>query len=84
MKKPEGNALRFVFVEGIMRPKTLLEMAGAAAKPARLAEAVVLVIDAQHEYVDGALPLPGVQPALDEIGRLLKRARAKALSLIHI
>ena len=67
-----------------MRPKTMLEIAGATAKPARLAEAVVVVIDAQHEYVDGALPLPGVQPALDEIGRLLKRARASSTPIIHV
>ncbi len=69
---------------GTERPKTLLEMAGAAAKPARLGEAVVVVIDAQHEYVDGALPLPAVQPALDEIGRLLQRARAKGTPVIHV
>src|SRR5438105_4162385 len=67
-----------------MRPKTLLEMAGATPVPARLAEVAVVVIDAQHEYVDGALPLAGVAPALDEIGRLLARARATATPVIHI
>ena len=67
-----------------MSPKTLLEIAGAAPKPARLGDAVVVVIDAQHEYVDGALPLPGVKPALDEIGKLLKRARAKGTPVIHV
>jgi hypothetical protein len=45
-----------------MRPKTLLEIAGASPSPARLSDAVVVVIDAQHEYVDGALPLPGIGP----------------------
>jgi nicotinamidase-related amidase len=67
-----------------MRPKTLLEMAGATTKTARLADAVVVVIDAQHEYVDGALRLPGVEPALDQIGRLLGRARAAELPIIHV
>ena len=67
-----------------MRPKTLLEMAGAAAKAPRLSEAVVVVIDAQHEYVDGPLALPGVLPALAEIGRLLQRARAKGAPIIHV
>jgi nicotinamidase-related amidase len=67
-----------------MRPKTLLELAGAAPAPARLGDSVVVVIDAQHEYVDGALPLPGVRPALEEIGRLLARARARQTPVIHI
>jgi nicotinamidase-related amidase len=67
-----------------MRPKTLLEMAGASPTPPRLGDAVVVVIDAQHEYVDGALPLPGVAPALEEIGRLLARARAAELPIIHV
>jgi hypothetical protein len=52
-----------------MRPMTLLELAGVTPAPARLGDAVVVVIDAQREYVDGALPLPGVTAALDEIGR---------------
>ena len=42
------------------------------------------MIDAQREYVDGALPLPGVRPALEEIGRLLARARAQRTPVIHI
>jgi nicotinamidase-related amidase len=67
-----------------MRPKTLLEMAGVSPSPVRLSDAVVVVIDAQHEYVDGALPLPGIAPALDQIGRLLERVRAAELPVIHV
>ena len=67
-----------------MRPKTLLEIAGVTATPARLRNAAIVVIDAQHEYVDGMLALPGVAPALDEIGRLLARARAITTPIIHI
>jgi|SRR5215470_3490343 len=67
-----------------MPPKTLLEMAGVASPPTRLAEAVLVVIDAQREYVNGALPLPQIQPALDEIERLLGRARAASTPIIHI
>jgi nicotinamidase-related amidase len=70
--------------EMVMRPKTLLELAGAKAVPLRLREAVVVVIDAQHEYVDGALPLAGVRPALEEIGRLLARARHVMTPVIHV
>ena len=67
-----------------MPPKTLLEMAGISATPSRLSEAAVVVIDAQRDYVDGALPLPQVRPALDEIERLLARARARETPIIHI
>jgi nicotinamidase-related amidase len=67
-----------------MPPRTLLQIAGATANPAHLADATVVVIDAQREYVDGLLPLSGVKPALDEIGRLLARARAANAPVIHI
>jgi len=67
-----------------MPPKTLLQMAGAANVPSRLRESVLVVIDAQHEYVDGTLALPQVAPALSEIERLLARARAAETPVIHI
>ena len=34
--------------------KTLLQMAGADLTPPKLGDAVLVVIDAQREYVDGA------------------------------
>jgi nicotinamidase-related amidase len=67
-----------------MRPKTLLEIAGVPVAPPRLSDAVVVVVDAQREYVDGALPLSGIGAALEEIGRLLGRARASAVPVIHV
>jgi nicotinamidase-related amidase len=67
-----------------MPPMTLLELAGVTSASARLGDAVVVVIDAQREYVDGALPLPRAEAALDEIGRLLARARAQRTPVIHI
>ncbi len=67
-----------------MSAKTLLELAGAPPAAPRLSQAALVVIDAQHEYVDGALPLPGVGPALAEIGALLARARALRSPVIHI
>jgi nicotinamidase-related amidase len=59
-------------------------MAGVATTPPRLAESSLIVIDAQHEYIDGALALPGVAPALEEIGALLARARALQAPVIHV
>lgn len=57
-------------------PPTLLELSGVSPRPARLAESVVVLIDAQRVYVDGRLPLPGIHAALAEAARLLARARA--------
>ncbi len=67
-----------------MRPNTLLELAGVAVAAPRLSESTLVVIDVQHEYIDGALPLPGVKPALADIGALLARARALRSPVIHI
>ena len=67
-----------------MRPKTLLELAGAGATPSRLANATLVVIDAQREYVDGKLALAGARPALAEIGALLARARRAGTPVVHV
>jgi nicotinamidase-related amidase len=67
-----------------VRPKTLLEMAGVTPQPSRLEDAAVVVIDAQREYVDGLVPLAGVQAALGEIGRLLAAARQRGTPVIHV
>ncbi|MBU1425531.1 MAG: cysteine hydrolase [Gammaproteobacteria bacterium] len=65
-------------------PKTLFEMAGAKPEPARLSNAVLIIIDAQREYVDGALPLVGVDAAIAETAQLLTRARKSGTPVIHI
>lgn len=64
--------------------RTLLQLAGADATPGPLSKSVVVVIDAQGEYVDGRLPLPGAGPALDRIAALLARARAAGAPVIHV
>jgi nicotinamidase-related amidase len=63
---------------------TLLQMAGVNAAPAKLSDAVVVVIDAQNEYVSGKLPLAGVDTALAQIAKLLLSARAAGAPIIHI
>ena len=67
-----------------MPPKTLLEMAGADLTPPPLAEAVLVLIDCQNEYVTGALPLEGVESALERLAALLVRARAAGTPVVHI
>jgi nicotinamidase-related amidase len=64
--------------------KTLLQMAGADPQPAALSKAALIVIDAQREYVDGKLPLGGIDVALMRIERLLARARSAGAPIIHI
>ena len=65
-------------------PKTLLALAGAPSEPPPLADCAVVVVDAQREYVDGALPLPGVAASLAHIAGLLRRARAAGAPVIHV
>jgi nicotinamidase-related amidase len=64
--------------------KTLLQLAGADLTPPKLSEATLLLIDAQREYVDGALKLPGVKPALENIARLLEAAREAGVPVVHV
>jgi len=64
--------------------KTLLQLAGADLTPPKLADAAVVVVDAQREYVDGRLPLDGVEAALANIAALLAAARAAGAPVIHV
>ncbi|SDG45872.1 isochorismatase family protein [Roseospirillum parvum] len=66
------------------QPRTLLEMAGAKLVPPTFEAAVVVVVDAQNEYLDGALALPGIGPASAAIARLLAAARAAGAPVIHV
>lgn len=63
---------------------SLLDMLGAPAKPAKLAESCVVIVDAQREYLDGSVPLKGIEAALAEIKKLLARARAASVPVFHV
>lgn len=65
-------------------PKTLLEMSGAPLTPSALSAAVIVSIDCQNEYVNGALALPGMASALAECARVIAAARAAGTPIIHI
>ncbi len=64
--------------------RTLLDLAGAAAEPAALGDAALLLIDIQNEYFEGPLRLSGVEEATRTAARLLERARALGRPVIHI
>lgn len=59
-------------------------MAGVTPAPSALPSAALIVIDAQKEYTTGKLPLAGVDAALDEIAKLLARARKAGTPVIHV
>lgn len=65
-------------------PQTLLARSGATLTPPPTPDAVLILIDCQREYVDGALPLHGVQTALEVVADLLSRARAASVPVIHV
>jgi nicotinamidase-related amidase len=67
-----------------MAPLTLLQHAGVAARPANWDNAVLVIIDAQNVYLDGPLPLFGIEAALLEVGKFLKAARDGGVPAIHI
>ncbi len=65
-------------------PKTLLQMAGADLNPPPLATSALVIIDAQNEYLDGKLALPGIKPAIDALARLLAKAREAGAPVVHV
>ncbi len=64
--------------------KTLLQLAGADLTPPDLGQTAIVVVDAQREYVDGRLPLHGVDAALANIAALLAAARLAGAPVIHV
>lgn len=65
-------------------PKSLLQIAGAPLHPSPLNAAVLVIIDAQLEYVTGGLPLQGVDAAIREAALLLAVARKLGMPVFHI
>lgn len=66
------------------QPRTLLQMAGAKPAPAHPSRAVLVLVDAQREYTDGALRLDGIDAAVAESRRLLELARREGMPVVHI
>lgn len=65
-------------------PRTLLDHAGVKLQPARLSEAILVLVDVQREYLDGAVPIAGVRDSLAQIKVLLDRARALKTPIVHV
>lgn len=65
-------------------PLTLLQMVKASLTPPRWDRATLLIIDAQRVYLDGAIPLTGMDDAVAEAADVLAQARAAGAPVIHI
>lgn len=65
-------------------PPTLLQLAGVSLPPPAFSRSVVVLIDVQREYCDGALPLAGLDAALYGLSALLAKARAAAAPVVHV
>ena len=63
---------------------TLRELAGLTTAGHHLVDSVLVVIDAQQEYVTGRVALPGVEAAVTNIVRLLDAARNHQVPVIHV
>jgi nicotinamidase-related amidase len=64
--------------------KTLREVAGLGQHPGGLRQSALVMIDCQNTYRRGLMQLEGVEAALDEARRLLERARAAGIPIVHI
>jgi nicotinamidase-related amidase len=71
-------------MEPFMQPRTFRAIFGEPDHPSPLDRSVLVLIDIQREYVDGAAPLERVYEAAAEAGRLLAMARAKGVPVFHI
>jgi nicotinamidase-related amidase len=63
---------------------TLRTLSGLPSTPAGLADSTLVMIDCQNTYTHGVMALDGVSDALDEAARLLERARAAGIPIVHI
>jgi len=66
------------------KPQTLLAMSGFKLEATSLKDSVLVIIDAQREYVDGKLPLDGIDASIKEAAQLLERARKAGTPVIHV
>lgn len=63
---------------------TLRSLLALPDTPAPLTKSALVLIDCQNTYREGIMHLDGVEPALQECQKLLKRARDAGTPVIHI
>ncbi|MBY0358075.1 MAG: cysteine hydrolase [Candidatus Obscuribacterales bacterium] len=65
-------------------PPTLRKLLNIPGDLPKLANATIVVVDAQREYLDGKLPLVGIEKALAELATLLAKARKAGAKIVHV
>ncbi|MES9902758.1 MAG: cysteine hydrolase family protein [Sedimenticola sp.] len=65
-------------------PKTLLNLAGFEPPIAQFSDTVLVIIDAQNEYVSGPVQLPDVATTIAKVKNLLAAVRGANGKVIHI
>lgn len=63
---------------------TLRDVIGLDSRPPRLAESALIMIDFQNTYRTGVMALEGAEEALVAAARLLERARAAGIPVVHV
>jgi nicotinamidase-related amidase len=67
-----------------MTSPTLRSLLALPTQPAPLSQSALILIDCQNTYREGVMQLEGVEPALAECAKMLDRARAAGIPVIHI
>jgi len=65
-------------------PTTLRAISGLPSTPPNLADSTLIMIDCQNTYTRGVMALDGIAGALAEAAKLLERARAAGIPIIHV
>jgi nicotinamidase-related amidase len=64
--------------------KTLRDITGMGYHPASFKNSALILVDIQNTYRSGLMQLTGVEPAILEAQKLLKKARELNIPIIHI
>lgn len=64
--------------------KTLRDIIGISHEPSALSESALILIDCQNTYREGVLKLDNVEPALQQVKKLLELAREHGVPVFHI
>ncbi|MGA4838414.1 isochorismatase family protein [Streptomyces sp. G45] len=64
--------------------RTLRDVVGLDSEPPRLSESALVLIDYQNTYLTGVMALEGADAAVKAGARLLARARAAGIPVVHI
>lgn len=64
--------------------QTLREISNLPNTPAKVADSVLIIVDAQKEYTEGILPLFEIEKSIEALAKFLERARLNKIPIIHI